>query len=237
MRCRFRLKSWAVWTVVASLALTGNARADLRFDDTAVKLGEIRAGVPLACQFAFVNDGSGTVELIEARPGCGCLLPRLAQRVFAAGQGGTIPLEIHTLGQAAGPHTWQLTLAYRDGDQVREKVLSVTATVVVEVSVQPASLTLFAAGALTHELTVTDLRKQPLTIVRVDSTAPWLHAQATPMAQNSLGYFTAKVKLDVSADCPPGRHAEFVVLYTNDQQYPELKVAVTVVRRDRTEKY
>src|SRR5262249_35153224 len=152
--------------------------ADLHFDGTTVKLGEIRAGVPLVSQFTFVNDGPGTVEVLEARPGCGCLVPLLEQRQFAPGQRGVIPLEIHTLGQPAGPHTWQLTLTYRDGEQFREKTLAVTATVVIEVSVQPASLTLFADGPVTHELTLTDLRPKPLAITRVETTAPWLHGKA-----------------------------------------------------------
>src|SRR2546427_745493 len=111
--------NWAIWTVVAALALAGQARADLRFDGTSVNLGEVRAGVPLVCQFAFVNDGPSAVELIEARPGCGCLKPQLDQLRFVPGQHGVIPLEIHTLGQAAGPHTWLLTICYRDGDHPR----------------------------------------------------------------------------------------------------------------------
>src|SRR5437764_15023342 len=103
---RFNHAFWAIYTIAAFLGAGGQGRADLRFDSTSVKLGEIRAGVPLVSQFTFVNDGPGTVELTEARPGCGCLSPRLEQRPFAPGQRGTIPLEIHTLGQAARPHTW-----------------------------------------------------------------------------------------------------------------------------------
>src|SRR5947207_10267145 len=122
MRCRLKLRIWAFCAVLTALAADGQARADLRFDATAVNLGEIRAGVPLVSQFTFVNDDPGAVEVSEVRPGCGCLSARLEQRRFTAGQHGVIPLEIHTLGQAAGPHTWQLTIAYRDGDQVREKM-------------------------------------------------------------------------------------------------------------------
>ena len=171
-------KNWRKWALLAALAAAiaaGSLRCresgagqqgatnrqeppgGLCFDTTAIEQGEIRSGLPFSCQFAFANAGKNTVEVVEARPGCGCLKPRLEKCLFSPGERGAIPLEVHTLGQAAGPHTWHLTVLYRDGEQTREQALEIGATVVTEVSVQPASLTLFTDGVLSHDITVIDL--------------------------------------------------------------------------------
>ena len=203
----------------------------LRFEPASLRLGEIRSGVPLACQFTFINAGPHAVELVDARPGCGCLKPRFEQRVFSAGQRGIIPLEIQTLGQPAGPHTWQMTVVYREGDQIHEQALQVIATVVTEVSVQPASLLLLAEGAMTHTVTVTDLRSEPLRISSVETTAPFLHAEPGPFAKDEFGNFTCKIKVQVDPETPVGRHDELLVIHTSDAIYREFKIPITVVKR------
>jgi hypothetical protein len=203
----------------------------LRFEPVALRLGEIRSGVPLACQFAFVHTGTQKVELVEARPGCGCLKPRFEQRVFSAGQRGIIPLEIQTLGQPAGPHTWQMTVVYREGEHLHEQALQVIATVVTEVSVQPASLLLLAEGAMTHTVTVTDLRAESLRIASVETTAPFLHAEPGPFAKDEFGNFTCKIKVQIDPETPVGRHDEVLVIHTSDPIYQEFKIPITVVKR------
>jgi Protein of unknown function (DUF1573) len=203
----------------------------LRFEPASLRLGEIRSGVPLSCQFTFVNTGPHSVELVEARPGCGCLKPRFEQRVFSAGQQGIIPLEIQTLGQPAGPHTWQMTVVYREGEHLHEQALQVIATVVTEISVQPASLLLLAEGAMTHMVTVTDLRAEPLRISSVETTAPFLHAEPGPFAKDEFGNFTCKIKVQIDSKTPVGRHDELLVIHTSDPIYPEFKIPITVVKR------
>jgi hypothetical protein len=209
----------------------GQALADLRFDATTVQLGKIRCGPRLVQVFPFRNNGPGVVELLEARPGCGCLKSRLEQPRLAPGESGLLSLEIDTLGQAAGPHTWQLTVVYRDGEQRREQVLQMTADVFTEVSVQPAAVTLFAQGPLTHELTLTDLRPQPLLIVQVETTSTHLRAHAGPFHKDLFGHFTSKIQVEVDGSLPPGRHDETVIIHTDDPLYREIKVAVSVVKR------
>jgi hypothetical protein len=203
----------------------------LHFETTAIEMGEIRSGLPFSCQFPFANAGKNTVELVEARPGCGCLKPRLEQCHFNPGERGAIPLEAQTLGQAAGPHTWHLTVLYRDGDRVREQALEISATVVTEVSVQPASLTLFTDGVLSHDITVIDLRPEPLQILDVQTTSPHLHAEPGPFIKDGFGNFACKVKVETAAELPAGRHDELLIIHTNDPLYREFKIAITVVKR------
>jgi hypothetical protein len=221
---------------LAVLALAGwaaAARAELRFARPSVDLGEVRCGVPLSHRFAFVNEGPGAVEITEARAGCGCLAPRLARRTYAAGEGGELEVEVNTLSQAAGPHTWPVSLRYRSGDVPYELPLEIRARVVADVTVRPASLTVFADAALVQEVTLTDLRRRPLAVTAVRTTSPHLSARAAEPCQDALGNRVVKVRLEVAEDFPDGRHDEALDLYTDDPAYRDLRVPVTVVKRPR----
>jgi hypothetical protein len=204
---------------------------NLRFEAVSLQLGEIRSGLPVACHFAFINTGQSKVELVEARPGCGCLKPQLPQRQFGPGKRGIMPLELKTLGQPAGPYTWQLTLVYRDGDQLREQALQVMATVVTEVTVQPASLTLVTEGALSHEVILTDLRTEPLQNVTVQTSSPFLRATTGPFNKDGFGNSTCKITVESAGELPAGRHDEMLVIHTNDPLYSEFTIPITIVKQ------
>jgi Protein of unknown function (DUF1573) len=237
---------WAVSLTVATMAVISIAWQNagggqqhsaeepkatwLRFDAASLKLGEIRSGLPVACQFAFVNTGQVMVELVEVRTGCGCIQPKLPQRLFGPGTRGAIPLELKTLGQPAGPHTWSLTLVYREGSQIREQALQVTATVVTEVTVQPASLMLFTEGPLSHQVVLTDLRPKPLENLIVHTSSPFVRAIAGPFKKDAFGNSTCKIDVQIVGELPVGRHDELLVIHTSDPLYEEFTIPITVVK-------
>jgi hypothetical protein len=233
---RAKWGAWVLCMVALTLARTDAVLADLRLAAVHVDLGDVPGSLPLRREFTFVNDGARPIEIVEARPSCGCLKPVLAKRAIAPGERGSVTLEVQTLGQAAGPHTWQLTLLYREGEgegegqTIRQQTLEMTGNVVLEVSVQPASLTVFASKEMTQELLVSDGRAVPLKIVRIDTTSPSLRAEAQPMTPSDFGGFSAKVKLTVTEATVQGRHEEAVLIYTDDPVYREFRVPVIIVR-------
>src|SRR5437868_6849608 len=81
--------------------------------------------------------------------------------------------------QSAGPHTWRLTLDVLRGLVETEVPLEMTATVVTEVTVQPAALTLVVEGAIHPDVILTDLRARPLALTRVTTSSPRLLARPT----------------------------------------------------------
>ncbi|MCC6418809.1 MAG: DUF1573 domain-containing protein [Gemmataceae bacterium] len=223
--------------LLAALALllgaVGKGRADLVFSTLRAELGEIRSGARLGYSFSFVNRGTEPVEIVEARPGCGCLRPRLERLVFRPGEEGTIPLEVNALGQSAGPHTWRLLLRYRAGAAEREVNLEVAARVVTEVTLQPAALTLVAERPVSQEIVLTDLRPTPLAITHLAVSSPHLTVRLTDQGRNVLGHWAFKLRLDLGAEYPEGRHTEVLVVHTSDPDYRELQVPLTVVKRPR----
>jgi hypothetical protein len=208
-------------------------RAELRFEQTTVQLGPVRGGVRLAQEFTFTNDGPEPVEVLDVRVGCGCLKPTLARRTFPPGEQGAIVLEVNTLGQAAGAHTWHADVRYRRGTAEQEVALELAATLFLEVTVQPAALTLFTEGAFRQELTLTDLRPQALSVTNVGTSSDRLRASRPGPSVDADGHRLYRIQLDVAADCPEGRHEEIVSVYTDDPLYKHLQIPVTVVRRSR----
>jgi hypothetical protein len=220
----------AIWALCGVAISSPGARADIRFETTKANIGEVRASLPLEHHFTFVNNGTSPIEIVEARPSCGCLKPQLGQRVFAPGEHGVIPLVIHTLGQPAGPHEWELTLIYRDGKTLKRQVLQLSARVKTDVSVQPASLTVVARGPLSHDIQLADMRAAPLKIVRVETTSPGIEAVAQPLVAGEFGGFVGKIQVHITDAMPEGRHEESIVIYTDDPVYGEMRVPVTVVK-------
>jgi hypothetical protein len=219
--------------ILALLGRAGAARAELRFAAVRADLGEVRSGAKLGHTFTFVNTGPGPVEIVEARPSCGCLRPRLERTRYQPGERGTIPLEVNARGESAGPHIWRLQLLYREGGQAREATLEVAARVITEVTLQPAALTLIAGGPVAQDILLTDLRPRPLTLRQLSTSAPYLQARAGERVRDGLGHWVYRIRLEFSGDCPEGRHDEALILYTDDADYGELRLPITLVRRPR----
>jgi len=205
------------------------ARAELYCPQPVHQAGQVHNGLPLSHQFTFVNRGTAPVEITEVRPTCGCLTPQLAKRIFAPGEEGTLLLEVNTLSLAEGTQSWRTTLHYREGNTTGGLDLVIVGDVVTDVLVLPAALTLPADVPGVREITVTDRRPKALTVRAADAGSPCLRAVIGPAGRDG-GVSVQKVRLEVPADCPEGRHDVALHLYTDDPEYSDIKVPVTVVK-------
>ncbi len=217
-----------------SVALTApTARADLIFANPAVNVGEVRCGAPLKQKFQFTNPGPVAVEITGLHTSCGCLKPRLETRSYLPGESGELTLEIHTLSQSAGEHTWRLQVACRIGSETREAELTVQGRIVTELTVQPAALTVFTERAANHEIVLTDLRERPLTVTGIHTSSPNMTGTIKQTATDAAGHRVVTIGLALNPACPEGRYEETVAILTDDAEYRELTVPVTVVKRPR----
>jgi hypothetical protein len=216
------------------LALAENLlRADLRVAQPRVNVAEARMGLPLAHRFAFVNDGPQAVEITDIVPSCGCMTPRFEQRIYRPGETGSVLLEVHTLSQPPGPHTWNARLKYRNGSALQQIVLQFSAQLVAEITVQPAALTIFADCAVEHDISVTDKRPHPLAIRAVRSSSDRLTARLTKEGRDPLGRRTWTIHIALANDFPTGRHEETVTICTGDTEYSDLRVPITIIKNAR----
>jgi hypothetical protein len=226
----FLLSARATAAALTLFLCCASTRADLKFAQSIVTVPEIRTSVPFAHRFDFVNQGPETVEITEVRAGCGCLTPRLSRRVLKAGEEGSFLLEVNTLVLSAGSHTWKVNVKYQCGERISEISLELKASVVAEVTVQPAALTLFTEGGAVQQLRLTDLRSQPLAVTALHTSTPPLKATLAEASQDVLGHWIRTINLEVAADYPEGKHEEVLDIYTNDPAYRDLKVPVTIIK-------
>jgi hypothetical protein len=209
------------------------ARADLHFPTSEIDAGEVRGGMPVPQRFTFANEGKETVEITGLHVSCGCLRPKLEPRVYKPGQKGELILEINPLVQSAGNHTWTAQIAYRVGGEIKEQNLKVVGTIVAEVAVQPAALTVFTEHAGNHSLVLTDMRQKPLQLTSVQTTSPFLHAKCSEVKKNERGHWMRTITLEPDNDLPDGRHEEQLEMTSDDPEYRLMRVAVTVVKRPK----
>ncbi len=226
----FRMPSAFASVAFLTLAVSA-ARADLSFPSPTVDIGEVHSGAPLRQRFPFTNPGPGAVQITDLRASCGCVKPALEKRAYAPGDSGELTLEIRTLGQPAGAHSWRLQVAYRAGGDPREAELTVVGRLVTEVTVQPTALTISTEGTAVHEITLTDLRERPLSVTGVHTSSPHLTGEVRRTATDAAGHRAITVALSLGTGCPEGRHEETVVMLTDDPQYRELTMPVTVIKR------
>jgi hypothetical protein len=223
----------SLWSLVLVLAAWGNVRAEVICEQPVAQMGTIKAGAPLSHRFTFTNKGTAPVELTGARASCACFRPNLPKRSLAPGESATLDLVGNTLAQSAGPQTWRVRVEYREAGVDRELVLDVQAIVVVEVEVLPPVLTITTDREMSHELIVRDLRRDPLVLTGVETTSPALRARLGEVTVAPGGGWARRVVVEVGADYPVGRRDELLVLRSKDPDYPELRVPITVSKRQR----
>lgn len=219
--------------VLCLLLATSAAQAELVFRAPTVDIGQIRAGAPLAHRFEFVNRGPESVEIVGIHVECGCLTPKLAQETYGPGETGEITLEISTLTQSSGPHAWDLDVAYRTENRDGKAKLTLRASVVTEITVEPAAVVVFADGPAGHEVLLTDLRPKALEIGGIHTSSTQIKARVTERFRDAKGHEVRRIRFDVAEDYPVGRRSELIEIVTDDPAYRELKVPLTIIKRSR----
>jgi hypothetical protein len=224
-----------LWILGVSIPLlwTPFVRAELECAQPVVEKGEVRSGMSLSHRFPFVNRGPDAVEVTEVRPSCGCLVPKLEQRRFEAGESGVLLLEVNTLTQPAGANSWRATIHYKTGGVERELPLYICARVVTEISVEPPSLAIYTDTSISHEILVIDRRTEPLIVRAMPASSPYVRTHLGELHRNEAGHWVRAIQVEVLANCPEGTHEETLRICTSDPLYAELKVPFTIVKRAR----
>ena len=220
-------------TVFVAMLIVGPARAQLHCDQPAVQTGEVHTGAALSHRFVVVNNGNETIEILDVKPSCGCLAPRIDQRVLAPGARGALQVEVNTLTQDAGPQSWRVTVRYREGHTDHELDLRLAATIVTTVTVTPPSVVLYTTSAIGHELTLTDRRLTPLNVTAVQPNSPHMRAQLGEWKKDDEGYAARTIAIEVLPEFPTGRHEEIIQIFSSDPEYREIRIPITIVKRPR----
>lgn len=211
------------------LLLVSPVRADLHFTRTEANAGNAWTGRPLRCRFAFTNQGREAVHIVRVEAACGCLASRLEKESLQPGEKSSFLLDINTLTQPVGQNRWRVQVHYLDGETARRQELTLWANLQSEIKVEPPRLALSSTKAIAHEITITDERALPFRVSQVITSSE--HCAATLIATEGN---KTRVRFAVKESMPVGKHEEVLCIVTDDPNYRELRVPVTINKRARS---
>ncbi|MCA9062536.1 MAG: DUF1573 domain-containing protein [Planctomycetaceae bacterium] len=209
----------------------------LVFDEYLLSYGEypIEPRPLLEPAFHFRNIGKFPVSIEELIPSCGCITPQLTKTEIPPGADGYIKLPIRTANEPPGPHEYSLTVRYRD-TETRYADLSVKVVLPEQkVTVTPQALLVMGSSSThqTHEISVSDMRDQPLNVIGASCTSPLIGVEPGAVRIQAAG---RQIPLTVTfpEQLPPGRHHGVIQIDTDDDEYPQLFVPLMVTGSPRS---
>src|SRR6218665_1406379 len=96
------------------LFLAPLAHAALVFEQTKVTLEPTKAVGHLDTEFAFKNTGAAAVTVTDITANCGCTVPALEKKTYAADEKGVLKVRFD-VGDRQGPQNRNITVVTDDG--------------------------------------------------------------------------------------------------------------------------
>lgn len=214
------------------------ARPALAFHWYLVDKGPVAPSEEVSVPFHFTNRGHGDVNITELVPSCGCLNPELKQRHYVPGETGGFKLRVQTANQLPGQKEYQVTVKYSDPEPREASVVFRVVLPENQVLIRPPAL-LFSlpegSPPTEQEIHVVDLRDRHLKVTRVDCHRKIAAVEQLDDEVDDLGRWRGNFKVVVPGDLPARRYDELVRIFTDDPDYPMLRVPLVIdVRSPRT---
>ncbi|MEZ5943774.1 MAG: DUF1573 domain-containing protein [Planctomycetaceae bacterium] len=217
------------------------------FDQFHVNLGEVPAQSTIPIHFGFENRGDHPVRIVEIKPSCGCLKPRVLNEQFAdvtskaipPGMRGEIYVEVATATEEPGNHQYSVDISYDDGAARTETLRFKLDIPTQKVLVEPSQLLFYQLSGTedSRDITVTDARGGDLTVLSAELSRPLegVELMVNERQKTDNGFWASTISVNISAEVPVERQSAFVVLNTNDTDFPVLRVPLMVQGWKQTE--
>jgi hypothetical protein len=201
--------------------------------------GTVPKGEKLDWAFLVKNTGTADLEIIAARPACGCTVADF-DKIIKPGQTGKVTAHVDTTA-FAGPISKAVTLETNDPS-------APTAQITMNAIVKPY-VEAYPAGFVRFNMLQGDTEKQSVTlyseesdsfeIVKVESPQPWIKvdyakAEGEAVAPGVGRPGQSQYKFDISvggADTRTGALAERIHVITNSKHQPDYWLSVAGVVR------
>lgn len=239
-------------TLTAPLAIAQKtAKADTKKEEAAAKaprltlvdplkdFGTVAKGEKLDWSFIVKNTGDADLEIIAARPACGCTVADF-DKIIKPGQTGKVTAHVDTTA-FAGPITKAVTLETNDATAPTAQV-TINAIVKPYVEAYPAGFVRFnmlQGDSEKQTVTLYSEENDPFEIVKVEPTQPWIKvayakAEGENIAPGVGRTGQSQYKFDISvggSDARTGALAERIHVITNSKHQPDYFLSVSGVIR------
>lgn len=201
--------------------------------------GTVPKGEKLDWSFEVKNTGTTDLEIIAAKPTCGCTVADF-DKVIKPGQTGKVSAHVDTTN-FAGPIAKAVTLETNDASTPTAQV-TITAIVKPYVDAYPAGYVRFnmlQGDTEKQSVTIYSEDDEPFEILKVESPQDWIKATVRKAEGSDIVPKIGKngqtqYKLDVTVGGPDtqiGPIGERIKLITNSKHQPEFYVTVNGVVR------
>lgn len=202
--------------------------------------GTIAKGEKLDWSFLVKNTGNSDLQIISAKPGCGCTVADF-DKVIKPGETGKVTAHVDTTA-FAGPIAKSVTLETNDPTTPTSQ-LTIHAIVKPYVEAFPAGFVRFnllQGEADSQTVILYSEEDEPFQVTRVDTPGDWVRASFEKITNDSdrapnvgkPGQEQYKVKITVGGpDAKIGPLADKVRIVTNSKHQPEYLVSISGVIR------
>jgi hypothetical protein len=202
--------------------------------------GVVPKGDKLTWAFDIKNTGNTDLQIISAKPGCGCTVADF-DKVIKAGATGKVTAHVDTTN-FAGPIAKSVTLETNDPSTPTAQ-LTIHAVVKPYVEAYPAGFVRFnmlQGDAETQSVTLYSEEDDPFQIVKVETPGDWVRASYKKIDDDSMRAPSvgktgqAQYKLDITVGGPEahiGPLADKVHITTNSKHQPDSFVSISGVIR------
>lgn len=201
--------------------------------------GEVPKGEKLDWSFVVKNTGDGDLQILAAKPGCGCTVADF-DKVIKPGETGKVTAHVDTTA-FAGPISKTVSIETSD-PTTPEAVLTIHATVKPFVEAFPAGFVrynMLQGDAETQSITLYSDEEEPFEITHIDTPGEYVkvvpHKIEDPASRVQAGRANQnQYRLDITVGGPDakiGPLAEKVHIATNSKHQPDYFVSVTGVIR------
>ena len=95
-------------------------KPQITFDKTSNDFGVINDDAPVNTEFKFTNAGAGVLEIANVQGSCGCTVPALEKKSYAAGESGVVKVSYNPHGRRGKQQT---TVTVTSNDPVKPSVV------------------------------------------------------------------------------------------------------------------
>jgi Protein of unknown function (DUF1573) len=201
--------------------------------------GEVAKGDKLDWSFVVKNTGNADLQIIAAKPGCGCTVADF-DKVIKPGETGKVSAHVDTTN-FSGPIAKTVTLETNDPSSP-SSTLTIHAIVKPYVEAYPAGFVRFVqlqGEVNTQSVTLYSEEDEPFEIKDVQSPGDWVKVSYHKLADadrvpniGKVGQNQYRVDITVGGpDAKIGPMADKVRIVTNSKHQPEYPISVTGVIR------
>lgn len=202
----------------------------LAFDQYLVDLGPVQPAAEIRANFLFRHRGHHTVKILELTPSCGCLQPRLQKKEYAPGDVDGLVLRVQPANEAPGKHEYTVDIKYLDPEPRETRVTFRVKLPEKGISITPPALMVyqFSDRETVQPILITDTRDENWKVVGVSVSLPFVNVSVGEPVRAESGALEVPLEATVAAKVPSGRHRGLVTVFTDNQQYPELKIPLMI---------